>query len=72
MPYRRALNSGAAMLALTFGVPFLAPRLDGLRPLVDRFGCPSCDPAAVSDRFFGELLGRLARGRASESIGSHA
>lgn len=41
LPYRRALNSGAAMLALTFGLPFLAPGLEGLRPLVDRFGCPS-------------------------------
>lgn len=41
LPYRRALNSGAAMLALTFGVPFLAPAMGGLQPLVDRFGCPS-------------------------------
>jgi beta-1,4-mannosyltransferase len=106
LPYRRALNSGAAMLALTFGVPFLAPCLDGLKPLVDRFGCPSYDPAdggalhramaealtadlgavrsriragigelapaAVSDRFFGELLGRLGWDRSRELAGARS
>ncbi|MFL5779406.1 MAG: glycosyltransferase [Chloroflexota bacterium] len=35
LPYRRALNSGALMLALTFGVPAIVPRPSGLTDLVD-------------------------------------
>lgn len=35
LPYRRALNSGALMLALTFGVPVVVPRGGGLAEIVD-------------------------------------
>jgi glycosyltransferase involved in cell wall biosynthesis len=35
LPYRRALNSGALMLALTFGVPVVVPRGSGLAEIVD-------------------------------------
>ena len=35
LPYRRALNSGALMLALTFGVPVVVPSDGGLAEIVD-------------------------------------
>jgi beta-1,4-mannosyltransferase len=35
LPYRRALNSGALMLALTFGVPVVVPAGSGLAEVVD-------------------------------------
>jgi beta-1,4-mannosyltransferase len=35
LPYRRALNSGALMLALTFGVPVIVPEGGGLAEVVD-------------------------------------
>jgi glycosyltransferase involved in cell wall biosynthesis len=35
LPYRRALNSGALMLALTFGVPVIVPDGGGLAEVVD-------------------------------------
>jgi glycosyltransferase involved in cell wall biosynthesis len=44
LPYRRGLNSGAALLALSFGVPILASMTSGLGPLIDRFHCFAYDP----------------------------
>lgn len=39
LPYRQALNSGALMLALTFGLPAIVPADSGLAEVVDeRFG----------------------------------
>jgi glycosyltransferase involved in cell wall biosynthesis len=35
LPYRRALNSGALMLALTFGLPVIVPDGGGLAEMVD-------------------------------------
>jgi glycosyltransferase involved in cell wall biosynthesis len=35
LPYRRALNSGALMLALTFGLPVIVPDGGGLAEIVD-------------------------------------
>jgi beta-1,4-mannosyltransferase len=35
LPYRRVLNSGAVMLALTFGLPIIVPEGGGLEELVD-------------------------------------
>ncbi len=35
LPYRRALNSGALMLALTFGLPVIVPAGGGLAEVVD-------------------------------------
>lgn len=35
LPYRRALNSGAVLLALTFGLPIIVPEGGGLEELVD-------------------------------------
>lgn len=35
LPYRRVLNSGAVMLALTFGLPIIVPEGGGLEDLVD-------------------------------------
>jgi beta-1,4-mannosyltransferase len=46
LPYRRALNSGALMLALTFGLPAIVPADSGLAEMVDdRFGL-RFDPSA--------------------------
>jgi beta-1,4-mannosyltransferase len=38
LPYRRTLNSGVAMLGLTYGVPMIAPRLGSLPELLDAGG----------------------------------
>ena len=35
LPYRRALNSGALLLALTFGVPVIVPEAAGFAEIVD-------------------------------------
>lgn len=35
LPYRRALNSGALLLALTFGLPVIVPEGGGLEELID-------------------------------------
>ena len=63
LPYRRALNSGALMLALTFGLPAIVPADSGLAEVVDdRFGL-TFDPAAGDG--LAEAL-RAAPGLASE------
>lgn len=48
LPYRQALNSGALMLALTFGLPVIVPAGSGLADVVDdRFG-RTFDPAGAT------------------------
>jgi beta-1,4-mannosyltransferase len=48
LPYRQALNSGALMLALTFGLPAIVPAGSGLADVVDdRFG-RTFDPAGAT------------------------
>lgn len=44
LPYRQVLNSGAAMLALSFGVPVLSAAQDGLRDVVEGFNGLVYDP----------------------------
>lgn len=46
LPYRRALNSGAAMLAVTFGVPVLVAARGGLAGLAATPGFVAYDPDA--------------------------
>lgn len=51
LPYRAALNSGAAMLSLSFGVPLLAPRIGPFRSLAERGYCRTydgSDPSGLS------------------------
>ena len=61
LPYRRALNSGALMLALTFGVPVVVPRGSGLAEIVDPAFAVTFDPNR-EDGLASALLeaGRLA------------
>ena len=47
LPYRASLNSGAAMLALTFGVPIVAPLTGHFRQLVERGFGHGYDPAST-------------------------
>jgi beta-1,4-mannosyltransferase len=64
LPYRQALNSGALMLALTFGLPAIVPDGSGLAEMVDeRFG-RTFDPA--NPTALGDAL-REAPGLVSES-----
>jgi glycosyltransferase involved in cell wall biosynthesis len=52
LPYRATLNSGAAMLALSFGVPVVAPRIGHFRTLADRGYClayDASDPTGLVD-----------------------
>jgi len=47
MPYRRALNSGALLLALTFGLPVIVPGGGGLAEVVDDEFAITFDPGSV-------------------------
>jgi glycosyltransferase involved in cell wall biosynthesis len=47
-PYRAALNSGAAMLALSFGVPLIAPDNPTFRDLLERSTGIAYDPGVSS------------------------
>ena len=47
LPYRASLNSGAAMLALTFGVPIVAPLTGHFRQLVERGFGIGYDPGSI-------------------------
>ncbi len=67
LPYRRALNSGALMLALTFGLPAIVPADSGLAEMVDdRFGL-TFDPAVA-----GGLAGALRGASDLASEPAHA
>ena len=45
LPYRDILNSGAAVLAMSFGKPIIAPDLGSMKELVDKNGGILFDPA---------------------------
>lgn len=45
LPYRAPLNSGAALLALSFGVPVIAPLVGHFRTLAERGYCLGYEPA---------------------------
>jgi len=45
LPYREVLNSGSAMLALTFGLPIIVPRIGAFVELVTEYAGISYDPA---------------------------
>jgi glycosyltransferase involved in cell wall biosynthesis len=48
LPYRQALNSGALMLALTFGLPVIVPAGTGMAEVVDDHFGRTFDPAVGS------------------------
>jgi glycosyltransferase involved in cell wall biosynthesis len=69
MPYRRSLNSGAQMLALTFGVPVVVPGGGGLADVVDEraarfFDGDDPDSLAGALRAADELVTPAARAAA--------
>jgi beta-1,4-mannosyltransferase len=79
-PYRSSLNSGAAMLALSFGVPLIAPATDTFRELLERstgIGYDPADPAALATALSAALAmdttemrrnaGKLAEERKAET-----
>lgn len=50
LPYRASLNSGAALLALSFGVPIVAPRIGAFRRLIEAgfgIGYDPSDPVGL-------------------------
>jgi glycosyltransferase involved in cell wall biosynthesis len=47
VPYRRALNSGALMLALTFGLPVIVPAGGGLAEVVDSEYAVTFEPGSI-------------------------
>ncbi|MDX1468061.1 MAG: glycosyltransferase family 4 protein [Acidimicrobiia bacterium] len=52
LPYRSSLNSGAAMLSISNGVPIIAPYTGGFRSLIDRglgIGFDPSDTSALGD-----------------------
>lgn len=65
LPYLEALNSGVLILALTFGVPVIAPDLPTVRELVDDRCAILFDPADSASL-------ASALGRASELVGEDA
>jgi glycosyltransferase involved in cell wall biosynthesis len=69
LPYRRALNSGAVMLALTFGLPIIVPEGGGLEELVDpayarTFVAGDADSLVAALRSIPDLLTPAARAAA--------
>jgi beta-1,4-mannosyltransferase len=71
MPYIRSLNSGALMLALTFGLPVVVPAGGGLAELLDERMGRAFEPSvpgslAAALRAADELLTDEARAAASE------
>ena len=49
LPYRRVLTSGAAVLAMSFGKPCIAPRAGCVTDMLDEKGAIFFDPAASGD-----------------------
>jgi glycosyltransferase involved in cell wall biosynthesis len=72
LPYRQALNSGALMLALTFGLPAIVPAGSGLAEVVDdRFGrtFDPASPTALADALVAapKLATKSARAAATKT-----
>jgi len=65
LPYRQALNSGALLLGLTFGLPAIVPAGSGLASSVDR-RCSIAFDAEASDG----LLDALAAAPAFVTAGA--
>ena len=71
LPYTRSLNSGAQLLALTFGLPVIVPAGGGLAEVVDPRFARTFEPGDADDlaralRAADELLGPDARAAALE------
>jgi beta-1,4-mannosyltransferase len=49
LPYRRVLTSGAAVLAMSFGKPCIAPRAGSVTDMLDEKGAIFFDPAVSGD-----------------------
>jgi beta-1,4-mannosyltransferase len=76
LPYRDALNSGVLMLALTFGLPVVAPAIPGVLELVDARVAATFqpgEPGALADalRRADQLPGDAATARALEIAAAH-
>ncbi len=77
MPYLRSLNSGALMLALTFGLPVVVPAGGGLAELVDERLGRVFDPKLAGSlgaalRASDELVGPDARSAAADVAAARA
>lgn len=73
LPYRRSLNSGALLLALTFGLPAIVPADSGLIELADERFAMTFDPDAprgLADAL--ERASELATPEASEAASALA
>jgi len=71
LPYTRSLNSGAQLLALTFGLPVIVPAGGGLEEVVDTRFARTFEPGDTDDLARAllaadELLGADARAAALE------
>lgn len=76
LPYRDALNSGVLMLALTFGLPVVAPAIPGVTELVDDTVAATFNPGepgalAAALRRADQLPGEAASARALEIAAAH-
>jgi beta-1,4-mannosyltransferase len=76
LPYRDALNSGVLMLALTFGLPVVAPAIPGVTELVDDRVAATFqpgEPGALADalRRADQLPSDAATARALEIAAAH-
>jgi glycosyltransferase involved in cell wall biosynthesis len=76
LPYRDALNSGVLMLALTFGLPVVAPAIPGVTELVDErvaatFQTGEAGALVAALRRSEQLPGHAATARALEIAAAH-
>jgi glycosyltransferase involved in cell wall biosynthesis len=76
MAHRQALNSGFLLLALTFGLPVVGPRMAAAEQLLDESVARLYDPAdldglAAALQAAPELLTGAARRRALEIADAH-
>lgn len=76
LPYRDALNSGVLMLALTFGLPVVAPAIPGVLELVDDTVAATFQPGAPGSladalRRADQLPGDAATARALQIAEAH-
>ncbi len=76
LPYRDALNSGVLMLALTFGLPVVAPAIPGVLELVDERVAATFQPGepgalTAALRRADALPGDAATARALEIAAAH-
>jgi beta-1,4-mannosyltransferase len=77
MPYVRSLNSGALMLALTFGLPVVVPAAGGLAEVVDELTARTFEPGDADSlvramRASDELVTDEARAAASAIAAARA